>query len=257
MTMTLVAHTDTNYVGRDSVIAVPTPPRTDTWGVIGHGQLVETLENAVVEAGYEIDKDFYSLSGDGGKMFGVFNLAPQHDTSDKAFSIGFRNSTNKTMSVGITWGLCIFVCDNLSFNGDFIKFRKHTGGLDLDELQYIAAEAIRSVGPRLTAFELWHKELETIDLTRTDKEALFVRSMEKNIVPFGKSKRFHRLFFEKKNDQNKAHYEDNLQGFHGAVTQLWGGQSLIGSGPRHKDLRLLLNEAKSELQEHGALRNAA
>ena len=44
--MTLVAHVDTKRVGRDDIIAVPTPDRTNTWGVIGHGPLVETLEKA-------------------------------------------------------------------------------------------------------------------------------------------------------------------------------------------------------------------
>ena len=75
--MTLVAHVDTKRVGRDDIIAVPTPDRTNTWGVIGHGPLVETLEKASTDAGYEISGETYSLSADGGKMFGVFNYLPE------------------------------------------------------------------------------------------------------------------------------------------------------------------------------------
>ena len=46
----LVAHVDTSRATRQQVIDVPTPDRTQTWGVIGHGQLVETLTNAVENA---------------------------------------------------------------------------------------------------------------------------------------------------------------------------------------------------------------
>jgi len=255
--MTLVAHVDTKRVGRDDVIAVPTPDRTNTWGVIGHDQLIKTLEKASVDAGYEISGETYSLSADGGKMFGVFNYLPEDNNADKAFSLGFRNSINKTMSVGITAGLVVFVCDNLAFTGDFIKFRKHTGRLDMDELKEIADDAVSEMQFRLPALSTWHDELIKAELSRADKDALFIRSMEKNIIPFGRANQLHELFFEKKNTQNGAYYADNLQGFHGAVTQIWGQVSLIGTGPKHKQLRRFLDDAKLEIQEHGILRNAA
>src|SRR5512135_239861 len=98
----LVAHVDTRRASLEEVMAVPTPDRTKTWGVIGHGQLINTLTGAIQEAGHDIVSKEFSLSGDGGKMFGAFTLG--HKTEAMAWMIGIRNSINKTLKVGITAG---------------------------------------------------------------------------------------------------------------------------------------------------------
>lgn len=107
--MSLVAHVDTKRVSVDEVIAVPTPERTKTWGVIGHGDLIDTLKYATDEAGLEIRREEYSLSKDGGRVFGVFTLVGQD--KEKASMLGFRNSIDKTLAVGLTAGTRVFVCD--------------------------------------------------------------------------------------------------------------------------------------------------
>ena len=118
----LVAHVDTSRATRQQVLDVPTPDRTKTWGVIGHKLLVNTLTRSVTGAGHRIVNEEYSLSRDGGKLFGAFTL--DHATGELAWMIGFRNSINKSMALGITAGTRVFVCDNMAFSGSFIQFRK-------------------------------------------------------------------------------------------------------------------------------------
>ena len=251
----LIAHVDTKRATLEQVLAVPTPDRTKTWGVIGHGQLINTLKGSVQEAGHRIVSQDYSLSEDGGKLFGAFTL--DHATGELAWMIGFRNSVNKTLKVGITAGTRIFVCDNMAFSGDFIRFRKHTGGLDMEELQELSNDSVKQMEVKLLGFEKWQGTLKNYDLQRADAEALTFRAVERNILPGGRFGAFHKLFFQKENADNQAEYKDTLAGFHGAMTQLWKKNSLIGAGERHGALELLLSEAKDELTEHQMIRNAA
>jgi hypothetical protein len=188
-------------------------------------------------------------------MFGAFTL--DHATGDLAWMIGVRNSVNKTLKVGITAGTRVFVCDNMAFSGDFIRFRKHTGGLDLEELQELSNDAVKQMDIKLLGFEKWQSTLKDYPLKRADAEALTFRAVEREVIPGARFGAFHKLFFQKQNDDNQARYEDNLAGFHGAVTQLFKKNSLIGAGERHGALERLLSEAKDEIIEHEMIRNAA
>jgi hypothetical protein len=251
--MALMARKDTTRTTYDVVKAVGTPDRTRTWGVVGHGDFVDLLTDAVHANDYDIVKQEYSLSRDGGKMFGVFTL----DVGDPegARMIGFRNSINKTMAAGITAGRRVFVCDNLAFSGEFIDYYKHVGRLTVAVLKDAAHTAIGTVANKMEAFEGWHKALHTKKLTKTDAQVLTFRAIENNILPAGNFSKFHELFFEKENDQNNAYYDDNLYGFHGAMTQIWGNNSLISTGPRHGGLVKLIDNAVIDLDSNGEIRD--
>src|SRR5262249_33279296 len=59
----------------------------------------------------------YAVSPDGMKVFGVLDLETQMEGC--RFSIGFRNSHDKSLRLGLTAGLRVFVCSNMAFSGDF------------------------------------------------------------------------------------------------------------------------------------------
>jgi hypothetical protein len=255
MKMALIAHVDTTRVNYDMVKAVPTPDRTRTWGVVGHGDFVDLLAEAVHANNYDITKQEYSLSKDGGKMFGIFTL----DVGDPegARMIGFRNSINKTLAAGITAGRRVFVCDNLAFSGEFIDYYKHVGRLTVAVLKDAAFTAISTVDGKMKVFEEWHRELHVKKMTKTDAQVLTFRAIESGVLPAGNFSRFYDLFFEKVNNQNAAVYEDDLYGFHGAMTQIWGQNSLISTGPRHGGLVKLIDDAVIDLDTNGEIRDAA
>ena len=43
-----------------------------------------------------------------------------------ALSVGFRNSYDRSMSIGIAIGASVFVCDNLALQGEVAVMKKHT-----------------------------------------------------------------------------------------------------------------------------------
>jgi hypothetical protein len=251
--MGLAAHVDTKRVPVEIVMDVPTPDRTRTWGAIGHGQLIDTLKEAVGKADLIVKREEYSLSKDGGRMFGVFTM--KGDSTEKARMLGFRNSIDKTLAVGLTAGTRVFVCDNMAFSGEFLDYHVHHARLTVEVLQIAAKTALQSMMGKMEAFEQWHDSLAQYNLKRTDSEALTFRAVEEGVLSPGKFGKFHELFFEKKNDENDAFYHNTLYGFHGAMTQLWNRNSLIGTAPRHEGLVKLLSKAKEAITRDGEIRN--
>ena len=249
----LIAHVDTKRVPVEVVMDVPTPDRTRTWGVIGHNELIDTLKYAVDRADLVIRREEYSLSKEGGKMFGVFTL--ESLTSERARMLGFRNSIDKSLAVGLTAGSRVTVCDNMVFSGEFIDYHKHIGRLTVEALQEAARIAVASMTVKMVEFEGWHEGLHQYVIKRTDAEALTFRAVEQGVLGTGKFGKFHELFFDKKNEENDAYYADTLYGFHGAMTQLWNKNSLVGTAPRHEGLVKLLNGAIDTLHREGEIRN--
>ena len=140
----------TNHVSEAEVIAVPDVPFTRTFKPFHHRDIISVVKQGVQAVGLEIVKSEYVLAQNGQRMFGVFDLS--QGTSELSWSIGIRNSMNKSMSIGITAGTRVFVCDNLCFSGEFLAFRRHTSGLDIDELAFLAYRSMRQLIPMLKAF---------------------------------------------------------------------------------------------------------
>jgi hypothetical protein len=85
-----------------------------------------------------------------------------HDSM--GLSIGFRNSYDKSMSVGIAVGASVFVCDNLALTGEVTVMRKHTTNVwsDLEELAITTIYRSKSNFHRITedAELMQHQEID-------------------------------------------------------------------------------------------------
>ena len=133
----LLVHTrGANYVQLDDLRNVPLPQTTESYTPVSHYDLAVNL----AEVSQDLLQDFrfrkaqYGLARKGNQMFGV--LMYQNGSEEMGLSIGFRNSYDKSMSVGIAIGASVFVCDNLAFTGDITVMRKHTLNVwsDLEEM---------------------------------------------------------------------------------------------------------------------------
>jgi len=101
------------------------------------------------------------LSQKGQQMFGVITF--DVDNAEKGLSIGFRNSYNKTLSVGLCAGQSVFVCSNMCFSGDEVfKPRKHTVHA-WDDILKLINHAVLSASEQYTKldedFDVW-KQVE-------------------------------------------------------------------------------------------------
>lgn len=138
---TLVAHCGARKVTRDELMEIPVPEGTRTHQPLSHYEIVEVLEEALSFRYLKIVKDEYAVSQDGMKMFGVMDLNAEF--SGGRFSIGLRNSNDKSMRLALTAGYRVFVCDNMAFSGDFTPLlHKHTRNLELSDSISIAVDRI-------------------------------------------------------------------------------------------------------------------
>lgn len=126
---------------------VPVPETTRSYTPMPHGDLIDTIEVQLKHhlPQYYVANKQYGLAREGEQLFGLMTLK-KNDCDiidaeivedDIDLSIGFRNSYDKSMSVGIVGGAKVFVCDNMMMTSDAVKFMKrHTKNV-LKEFDYM------------------------------------------------------------------------------------------------------------------------
>ena len=228
-TSTLIGSTVTEA----EVAQVPIVPFTKTFHPVHHKQVIDAVRIGISLTGMEVVKSQYVLARDGMQMFGVWDL--NAGNSDLCWSLGIRNSMDKSLALGITAGTKVFVCDNLAFDGEYLTFRKHTSGLDNDELEFLAYKSMKNVVPRLVSFQKWHEGLRNYELTEQDAKILLVEILTDCVFPASKFNSFKDLYFG-------GVYEPTLWGFHEAATDVLRGSNLITLPKKNKTLNNILNQ---------------
>jgi hypothetical protein len=103
------------------------PKETDTYKPVSHFGLTQRVEMIAQDmlTGFHLDRESFGLARDGAQMFALLTF--KNGNQEMGLSIGYRNSYDKSMSIGIACGSSVFVCDNLALRGDIEISRKHTG----------------------------------------------------------------------------------------------------------------------------------
>jgi hypothetical protein len=127
--MSLTVHAGGRFATRDELSLVPVPVETESYTPVPHNHLAETLTTIGrdILKGYSLESEQYALAREGNQMFGVLTFRGEHP--EMGLSVGFRNSYDKSMAIGIAIGAKVFVCDNLALAGDVTVLRKHTGNV--------------------------------------------------------------------------------------------------------------------------------
>ena len=139
--MTLMLHRGAESATMNEIISIPLPQKTRTYQPVPHEQLSTMLLQMVASIfpDFHYEKSHFGLAADGNKMFGIHTFRST-DTS-LGLSIGFRNSYDRSMSVGIAVGASVFVCDNMVIAGDITVLRKHTSNV-IRDMESMALSAI-------------------------------------------------------------------------------------------------------------------
>ena len=191
---TLVAHCGARNVTREELKDIPVPEGTRTHQPLSHYEIVEVLEEALSFRYLQVTRDEYAVSRDGMKMFGVMDL--NFEFSGCRFSIGLRNSNDKSMRLALTAGYRVFVCDNMAFSGDFTPmFHKHTRSLELKDAISIAIDRIhRGFEPLKAQVEAMHEQSLTDEEVKLIIYQAFldrrVRGVPRHLLP-----QVHDLYF--------------------------------------------------------------
>ena len=124
---------DAHTITRQELAMIPTPAPTPTWRPVPHSLVADLAISESQQRGWHIVSEDYGLGSDGSKMFGVLRFSP-NGRSDFTRALGVRNSHDKSLAVGLTAGISVLVCSNLSFGGEEIIHRKHTSKIEIQNL---------------------------------------------------------------------------------------------------------------------------
>jgi hypothetical protein len=191
---TLIAHCGTTRVSREELKMIPVPESTRTFKPIPHVEIVDALVEALRFRYIGVVRDEYAVSPDGMRMFGVFDLETAFDGG--RFAIGIRNSNDKSLRLALTCGVRVFVCDNLSFQGEFTPvLAKHSKNFSIPDSLAIGVDRIqRSFDPLRQQVETWRSRQITDEQAKLFIYRAFV---EDNLdVPRHLVRVVHRNYFD-------------------------------------------------------------
>ena len=220
-----------NRVSEAEVIAVPDVPWTRSFHPVHHREILRVIKNSIKAVGLEISSAEYVLAQEGMQLFSVFDLS--HSNNELGWSIGLRNSLNKSLSFSVTAGTRVFVCSNLCFSGTYLAVRKHTCGMDTDMLAVLAYRTMQMIIPQLRAFQAWHEGLKNVPLLEADAKLLLVEIMTNGVLAPSKFHQFMGLYANV--------YDDSVWGFHEAVTHILRSSNLMTLPQKNKLLNQVLD----------------
>ena len=139
--MTLLLHKGAEPATIEQLAMIPLPEETKSYKPVAHHDLANMLSSMAANLlpEFTLNSTQLGLARDGQKMFGVHTF--KNGDSALGLSIGFRNSYDRSLSVGIAVGASVFVCDNLMLTGDLTVLRKHTSNV-LADIDGLALSAI-------------------------------------------------------------------------------------------------------------------
>jgi Domain of unknown function (DUF932) len=198
-TSQLLAHYGTRKISREELQAVPTPPGTLTHRPLPHYEIVGALAETLSFRHISVVSDEYAVSKDGMKLFGVLDLETTFDGC--RFSIGIRNSNDKSMRLALTVGYRVLVCDNMAFHGDFTPvLAKHTKHLSLKDTLSVGVDRMqRNFEPMRQQIDAW----KSMQLSDANAKLVIYRAFveDKLDAPKHLARKVHELYFNPAHEQ--------------------------------------------------------
>lgn len=122
----LMIHRGAVPATKEELDMIVLPPETDSYVPVSHYHLTDKLLTISQDllTDYILIGQQYAIARQGQQMFGILNF--KSDNSDIGLSIAFRNSYDRSMSVGLAIGASVMICDNLALHGEVAVLKKHT-----------------------------------------------------------------------------------------------------------------------------------
>lgn len=140
--MTLILHAGAEPIEYEALRQLETPPATASHVPIPHFRLVDMVAHSLAYYGHEVVEQHHGVMPDGNRYFGVLTLKSTY--TGYTDMVGLRNSHDRTLPVGISFGSQVFVCDNTAFSADSVIRTKHTAKLKA-RLPGLVAELIEPI----------------------------------------------------------------------------------------------------------------
>lgn len=122
----LITQRGSQIVTRDQLDLIPLPEETDSYIPVSHFHLSQKIMSLSQEIlrDYTLLGENYAVSRNGNQLFALLNF--EREQSEIGLSVAFRNSYDKSMSLGIAVGGQVLICDNLMLHGEIAVMKKHT-----------------------------------------------------------------------------------------------------------------------------------
>jgi hypothetical protein len=178
----LILHCGAQAKSRDEVFLVPTPEATDTYVPLSYESFLTRIEKQLAVENIKITEEQFALSKSGQRMFGLLGLEmPGNAVAGYRCVLGLRNSYDKSVSSGVCIGANVFVCDNLSFNGEMTFQRKHTANLFRD-LTWLIAEMVSELPRRFAKQSDTFERYQNVQISDRDAHDLIVRFVDEDAI---------------------------------------------------------------------------
>ena len=150
----------------DDLTAIEMPEATNTYVPVSHYDLamnVGSIGERVIDK--ELHSKRFGLARNGQHMFATYTF--KNDEDEVGMSIGFRNSYDKSMSIGVCVGAKVFVCENLMMTGEVTFMRKHTGNI-LEELNSLIFNVLYNSEDKFSTLQEDKESMKTVDISNQD-----------------------------------------------------------------------------------------
>lgn len=102
----------------EQAFAIPIPEETKTYIPVSNEDLWKLMQQKAFQRGLQLGTPQMGIDHNGQRLFGSVEIVNMdHLDNEVRLMLGFRNSYNKSMSVGICFGSKVFVCSNMCFTG--------------------------------------------------------------------------------------------------------------------------------------------
>lgn len=122
----LITQRGSLLVTRDQLDLIPLPEQTESYIPVSHHHLADKIFSLSTEIlkDYTLSGESYAISRSGEQLFALINF--KRENAELGLSVAFRNSYDKSMSLGIAIGAQVLICDNLALHGEIAVMKKHT-----------------------------------------------------------------------------------------------------------------------------------
>ncbi len=122
----LMLHRGGNLATKADLDLVALPEATDSYLPVSHYHLADKLLTISQDllTDYVLLGEHYALARGGNQLFALLNF--KKGNKELGLAVAFRNSYDRSMSIGLAIGATVFICDNLALSGDVAVMKKHT-----------------------------------------------------------------------------------------------------------------------------------
>jgi len=173
----------TDYTSlKELVSGVKVPEQTRTYKPVSNSQLIDLTVESIDRAGFKLDREAYTLSGDGQIATGRFTLSNVQD-SEMQIQIAWQNSYNRMVSLKFAIGVHVMVCQNGCVSGDMGTFKKKHQGTVQEFTPTAISEYIKSAGDAFREMQMQREMMKEVELTKRQQGELLGRMVyESDII---------------------------------------------------------------------------